>query len=184
MLKVAVYCSSFDRLPEHWQEGARITGRWIGHNKGQLIYGGIGSGLMAVVARAAKDSGAEVVGIVPSRLRCRASALNDTLVPASDLNDRKGVMQMLGDVFVVLPGGYGTLDEFTTSFSYLNFTNSRRPIIVYNPDGVFDCILEQFRRSADLGLMKPECLEIISVATTPEQLAAALEAATPSDSMS
>lgn len=170
MKRVVVYCSSNDDLPLDWQRGARLTGEWIGRHGAQLIYGGVDSGLMRVTAGAAKEAGAEVVGIVPGRRRMMSSRLNDIVVPTSDLNDRKGVMQMLGDIFVVLPGGYGTLDEFTTSFSYLNFTHQKRPIVVFNADGVFDHILAQFNHCMELGLMPQGSTDIIHEARTPEQL--------------
>lgn len=120
-LTIAVYCSAAAGLPEHWQEGARVAGRWIGQHGATLVYGGVDAGLMTVVARTARDNGARVVGVVPTRRREWSSPYNDIVVPTSDLNERKGTMQLLADAFVVLPGGYGTLDEFSTSFSYINF---------------------------------------------------------------
>lgn len=173
-MNIVVYCSSIDNLPAEWQKAATAVGQWIGRHGARLVYGGVNSGLMRTVAQATKDTGGKVVGIVPARRRQHASPLNDVKVPTSDLNDRKGVMQMLGDIFIVLPGGYGTLDEFTTSFSYLNFTMQRRPVIVHNADGIFDPILEQLHRMADLGLMQPDCLSIITETHTPEQLIEAL----------
>lgn len=177
MIKVVVYCSSVEDLPQHWQDGATVTGQWIGRHGGQLIYGGVNSGLMRLTAMAAKDAGANVVGIVPARRRSQASPLNDTVVPTSDLNDRKGVMQMLGDIFVILPGGYGTLDEFTTSFSYLNFTRAKRPMIIYNADGIFDPLLAQLNLMADNALMPRENLDILTVVYNTEDLVKALDAA-------
>lgn len=175
-MNIVVYCSSIDNLPAEWQNAAAAVGQWIGENGAQLVYGGVNSGLMRIVAQATKDAGGKVVGIVPARRRHHASPLNDIKVPTSDLNDRKGVMQMLGDLFVVLPGGYGTLDEFTTSFSYLNFTMQRRPIIVHNADGIFDPILAQLHRMADLKLMQVDCLSIITETHTTDELIAAINA--------
>lgn len=174
-MNIVVYCSSVDGLPLLWQQAADSVGRWIGAHKSQLVYGGVDAGLMRIVAKATKDSGGRTVGIVPSRRRECASPLNDVKVPTSDLNDRKGVMQMLGDIFVVLPGGYGTLDEFTTSFSYLNFTCQRRPIIIFNPDGLYDALLQQLQTMVSYGLLKPEALDIITVTDNIEGLMAALD---------
>lgn len=174
-MKIVVYCSATDNLPDNWQEGARLTGRWIGSHKASLVYGGVDSGLMQIVAHATKDAGGDIIGIVPARRLHKASPLNDLLIRTSALNDRKSVMQMLGDVFVVLPGGYGTLDELSTSFAYLNFTRQRRPIIIYNPDHIFDPVLTQYTRMAELGLMSSDALGLITVTTTPEELEKALD---------
>lgn len=174
-MKIVVYCSSVDNLPESWQQAAQLTGNWIGTRGYSLVYGGVHSGLMRIVAQSTKDAGGKVVGIVPARRMEMASYLNDVKVPTSDLNDRKGVMQMLGDAYVVLPGGYGTLDEFTTSFSYLNFTRQRRPIIVVNLDGIFSPILAQLSLMADKGLMSPDNLAIITEVRSLDELSEALQ---------
>ncbi|MCH5221402.1 MAG: TIGR00730 family Rossman fold protein [Muribaculaceae bacterium] len=173
-MKIVVYCSSVDNLPDAWQEATRAVGHWIGQNGAQLIYGGVDSGLMHTVALATKEAGGKVVGIVPARRRALASPLNDEKVPTSDLNERKSIMQMLGDAFVVLPGGYGTLDEFMTSFSYLNFTMQRKPIIIHNADGIFDHVLAHLKLMAERGLMPAECLEILTETHTTDQLVDAL----------
>lgn len=175
-MKIAVYCSSMDNLPDNWQEGARAVGTWIGKNKFQLVYGGVDAGLMCVAARACKNAGGTVVGIVPTRRANQASPFNDVRVPTADLNDRKGVMQLLSDVFVVLPGGYGTLDEFAASFGYINFTMRRdKRVILFNPDGIFDPLLAQLKLFVEHGLMTTAPLEALIVATTVDQLIEALD---------
>lgn len=175
-ITIAVYCSAAAGLPEYWQEGARVAGRWIGQHGATLVYGGVDAGLMTVVARTARDNGARVVGVVPTRRREWSSPYNDIVVPTSDLNERKGTMQLLADAFVVLPGGYGTLDEFSTSFSYINFNEQQgKRIIIYNPDGLYDPLLEQLRRMTDAGLLRPGALDVLRVTDNPEGIAAALD---------
>lgn len=175
-ITIAVYCSAAAGLPEHWQEGARVTGDWIGLRKATLVYGGVDAGLMTTVSRATHMAGGRVVGVVPTRRREWACEYNDIVVPTSDLNERKGTMQLLADAFVVLPGGYGTLDEFSTSFSYINFTDQPdKHIVLYNPDSLYDPLLEQLRRMVDAGLLRPEAMDILTVVTEPAAIAEALD---------
>lgn len=175
-MKIAVYCSSMDTLPEKWAAGASVTGRWIADHGAEMVYGGVDAGLMTIAARACKEAGGKVVGVVPWRRADRASELNDVRVSTSDLNERKGVMQLLADAFVVLPGGYGTLDEFATSFSYINFTHHRdKRIILYNPDGLYDNLIEQLHVFVKHGLMDSDRLDILDVVTEPDQIAVALD---------
>ena len=170
-LTVAVYCSAVADLPAHWQDGARVAGEWIGARGATLVYGGVDAGLMTIVARATHLAGGRGVGVVPTRRREWASPLNDIVVPTSDLNERKGTMQLLADAFVVLPGGYGTLDEFSTSFSYINFTDQPdKHIVLYNPEGLYDPLLEQLRRMVEGRLLRPKAMDILHVATQPEQM--------------
>lgn len=173
-MNVVVYCSSADRLPADWQAAAAAVGTWIGSQRASLVYGGVRKGLMQIVAEATHSAGGQVVGIVPARRLSDASELNDVKVPSNDLNDRKGIMQVLGDIYVVLPGGYGTLDEFTATFSYLNFTRQRRPIIVLNSDGIYDPIMQQLSRMAAVGLMAPANIDLITEVRSVAELTAAL----------
>lgn len=175
-MNIAVYCSSAANLPSEWIEAARTVGNWIGRHGASLVYGGVDVGLMRATAEACKIAGGTVVGVVPSRRNPLASHLNDVKVPASDLNDRKGVMQLLADLFVVLPGGYGTLDEFSTSFSYINFTRRRdKRIILHNPDGLYDPLLAQLRMMVDRGLMSADALDILDISRTLPELEGALD---------
>ncbi|MDO4319974.1 MAG: TIGR00730 family Rossman fold protein [Bacteroidales bacterium] len=175
-MNIAVYCSSASDLPAAWTDAAAEVGRWIGRHGASLVYGGVDAGLMRVTAEACKRAGGTIVGVVSSRRIPMASPLNDVKVPASDLNDRKGVMQLLADAFVVLPGGYGTLDEFSTSFSYINFTRRRdKRIILHNPDGLYDHLLAQLHAMVDRGLMSPDALDILDVTDTVAALVAALD---------
>lgn len=175
-MKIAVYCSSTENLPEVWQRAAWAVGHWIGEHKSQLIYGGVDAGLMRVVAGACKESGGTVVGIVPSRRANMESPFNDLSVPTADLNDRKRVMQLLADTVVVLPGGYGTLDEFATSFAYINFTLQRsKRLILLNSEGIYDPLLAQLQLMIDRGLMNADRMSVMVVANTTEELIQALD---------
>ena len=173
-MNVVVYCSSAENLPPDWQAAAAATGRWIGEHGVQLIYGGVSRGLMEIVAEAAHSAGGRVVGVVPARRFSAASALSDVTVPTNDLSDRKGTMHILGDVYVALPGGYGTLDELASTFAYLNFTRQSRPVIVFNPDGIYDPILQQYARMAAVGLMPKAALDLIVEVHSVAELTAAL----------
>ena len=73
-------------------------------------------------------------------------------------------------------GGYGTLDEFSTSFSYINFTDQPdKHIVLFNPDGLYDPLLEQLQRMVDAGLLRPSAMDILRVVTEPEQITEALD---------
>lgn len=169
-MKIAVYCSAASDLPQKWIDGATAVGKWIGDHGAQLVYGGVAAGLMTAVAQAAKDAGAKIVGVVPVGRLDKASDLIDIKLTAPDLCERKSAMQLLADIFVILPGGCGTLDEFVSTFAHLNFTLHNKPIIVFNDDGLFSPVLEQLRLFTEKGLMKKECMRLLHVAHTIDEL--------------
>lgn len=176
VMRIAVYCSSMEELPQEWMDTAYSVGKLLAQRGVQMVYGGVNMGLMRMAARGCKESGGTVVGIVPRRRAMVASPLNSVMIPTSDLSDRKSMMQTMADAFVVLPGGYGTLDEFASSFAYANFTrHTDKPVIVYNAEGLYDCLIEQLAVFVRRGLMLPEMLEILRVATTSEGLMEEIE---------
>lgn len=148
-MKVVVYCSANADLPEEVTSIATALGQWIGKNRHSLVYGGVNAGLMHITAQAALDAGCEsVVGIVPEFFQHRADPLCTELVLARDLNDRKSKLIAHGDVFVVLPGGLGTIDEWVSTLSTLVVEGSDRPIVVVNYNGMYVAQAEQLCATA------------------------------------
>ncbi len=153
-MNIAVYCSSKEGLNQSYESAAEIIGGWIGCHQATLVYGGIGLGLMKVIASAVKLRGGRVVGVIPSVRRGCESEDNDENLFASDLNDRKSKMISLGDVFIVLPGGYGTVDELMSTLSSLAYSGvGGKPVLVVNQDGLYDHLLAQIRVLTDRGLI-------------------------------
>lgn len=149
-MNIVVYCSAQDGLDEKYQQLATTLGRWIGENNHALVYGGVNSGLMHVTAQAVHDAGGHCVGIIPEMFLYRLDPLCDEVVATSDLADRKQRMIATGDVFIVLPGGIGTLDEWISTLTVMCIgDDDHRPIIVANLDGMYDATIQQL---ADLSL--------------------------------
>lgn len=148
-MNIVVYCSANQDLPEEITSIATTLGQWIGKNQHSLVYGGVNAGLMHVTALAAHDAGCQrIVGIVPEFFKHRADPLCTELVLARDLNDRKSKLIEHGNVFVVLPGGLGTIDEWISTLSHIMVEGivgegSDRHIIVVNYDGMYTPLAEQ-----------------------------------------
>lgn len=159
-MRIAVYCSSRENLPQSYKDDADLIGNYIGNRKHTLVYGGIGIGLMKVVASAVGRSGGRIVGVVPVTKRQMCNSDNDENILTRDLSDRKARMVMISDLFVVLPGGYGTLDELVSTFSFLTFIGDcGKRIILLNSDGLFNPLLSQLRLMAEKGLMNGDAIK-------------------------
>ena len=85
----------------------------LSENGHSIVYGGCNQGLMECIAKAAHEEGGRLIGVIPTKLEehGRVSNYIDVNIPVDNLNDRKQLMMAQSDVFVVLPGGVGTLDE-------------------------------------------------------------------------
>ena len=148
-MNITVYCSASADLPQEVNDIASALGKWIGENHHTLLYGGVKAGLMHTTAQAAQDAGCDnIIGIVPECFAHRADPLCTKVLLARDLSKRKSMLINRGDVFVVLPGGLGTIDEWISTLSQLIVDGKDKPIIVVNCDGMFSGMIQQLRATA------------------------------------
>ena len=169
-MRIAVYCSSREEIDLCYKESAQIIGECIGSNSASLVYGGVDKGLMRIVSSAVKQKGSRVVGIVPVTRQNVRNVLDDEMIISSDLNDRKAKMLHLSDLFIVLSGGYGTLDEFISTFTSLAFAqNKTKQIILLNQNHMFDATMAQFQVMIKEGMMEKELLQRVKVVTTAQE---------------
>lgn len=116
-MDIVVYCSSREGLDSDIENAARAVGTWIGERGHRLVYGGVKAGLMHIVAESTHKAGGKILGVVPEVFRHRADQLCDEIILTADLSERKAEMIRKGDIFIVLPGGIGTIDEWVSTLS-------------------------------------------------------------------
>lgn len=172
MKRVAVYAGAhpgadpaFARLATDL--GTALAARGLG-----LVYGGGGVGLMGVVADAVLAGGGEVVGVLPRALMTRELAhprVVDLRVVAT-MHERKALMAELADAFVVLPGGFGTLDEAFEVITWLQLGFHRKPVGFLNASGFYDGLFRFVGRCVDEAFVRRESAEALIVETRPEPL--------------
>ena len=150
-MKIAVYCSAKDRIPEEYLALGDVLGQWIAEAGHTLVYGGATGGLMTRVSNAAKAAGGIVEGVIPQRIiQAKRMASNcDTLHIVNNMCERKQKMKELADCFVCLPGSYGTLDEMMDVVASGTVDEHRKPCYVLNYQGFYEGLkqLAQHMRS-------------------------------------
>ena len=170
-MKVVVYCSAQDNLEEKYLRLATALGQWIGQNGHTLIYGGADQGLMHATAQAVHEAGGRIVGVLPAVFSHLSESLCDEMIATRDLQERKQYMIEHGDVFVVLPGGIGTLDEWISTLCIMCIGNDdHRPIIVADLDGMFDATVAQLDALYHSPFGRGKNLNRSIVAHTPDEL--------------
>jgi uncharacterized protein (TIGR00730 family) len=150
-MKIAVYCSAKDRIPEEYLALGDVLGKWIAEAGHTLVYGGATGGLMTRVSNAAKSAGGTVEGVIPERIiQAKRMASNcDTLHIVNNMCERKQKMKELADCFVCLPGSYGTLDEMMDVVASGTVDEHRKPCYILNYQGFYEGLkqLAQHMRS-------------------------------------
>jgi uncharacterized protein (TIGR00730 family) len=169
---LCVYCSSSDLIDAKYHAAAEELGRGMVARGWGLVYGGGCVGSMGVLARAVKASGGYVVGVIPEFMKSRelAYTIADELVTVETMRERKRLMEERASAFVVLPGGLGTLEEFSeiVALRYLNRLNL--PVVLLNQDGFYDDLLKYFARVASEGFMSPTVHDLFTVAKTVDEV--------------
>jgi hypothetical protein len=104
----------------------------------------------------------------------KVSPFLDVHIPTEDLSDRKGLMMVQSDAFVVLPGGIGTLDELFTVVAAKTLDLLAKPVILYNIDGFWDSLIAMLDDLHGRGVTRKQWRSYLSVVTSLDELAALL----------
>lgn len=175
---VCVFCGSQPGRRAEYVEAAREMGRLLATSGIELVYGGGHVGLMGAMADAALVSGGRVIGVIPEHLmRPEVAHLGLTeLLVVDSMHTRKRTMALRSDAFVVLPGGFGTLDEMFEMLTWRQLRLQSKPVGLVNVEGYFDSLLDLLTHAVDEGLIRSEHLGLLTVESTPQRLLARLNA--------
>jgi uncharacterized protein (TIGR00730 family) len=159
---VCVYCGSSALADEVYKASARDLGKILAQEGIQLVYGGGMRGLMGIVADGTLDNGGTAKGYITKHLdniEGGHKGLNELHVVDS-MHARKLKMSEDADAFVILPGGFGTLDEFFEILTWKQLDMHDKPIILVNVNGYWDPLVllvknvinQKFADQADINL--------------------------------
>jgi uncharacterized protein (TIGR00730 family) len=136
---VCVYCgSSNSALAAHMDLADRF-GKELAKRKLRLVFGAGNVGLMGATARATRDGGGEVLGIIPhfiSKFEPPCEGIELRIVDT--MHARKMMMADESQGFVALPGGIGTLDEVVEMLSWQRLGLHDKPVVFLDEDGFWD----------------------------------------------
>lgn len=181
---VCVFCGSRTGRKEAYAEAAFEVGRALVRAGIRIVYGGGGVGLMGVVADAALAAGGEVVGFIPERLIAREGPKHTLtrLEVTPTMFARKQKMIAQSDAFLVLPGGFGTLDELLEVVTLRQLGYHDRPIVLLNVEGYFDRLLAFFEEIVGEDFADPSTLSLWAVARDVGEALELLAGRTPASS--
>lgn len=174
--RIAVYCASAEGALPVYRADAAALGQAIAAAGFGVVYGGANVGLMGAVADAALAGGAEVIGVLPEVLAGReiAHAGLTRLETVATMHQRKARMVALADAFLILPGGYGTLDELFEIITWSQLRMHAKPCILVNTEHYWDSLLKFLDRAVEAGFLKPENRALMQVANDATEAVAKL----------
>ena len=171
-LRVCVFCGSSPGANPAFAAAARQLGAGLAVRGVGLVYGGASVGLMGEVADAALAAGGRATGVITESLaghEIAHAALNDLHV-VTTMHERKALMSDLSDAFVMLPGGFGTCEEFMESVTWTQLGIHDKRCGILNVDGFFDALLAFIGHAADQGFIKARQVEGLVIAEDADEL--------------
>jgi cytokinin riboside 5'-monophosphate phosphoribohydrolase len=145
-MNICVFCSSSETAPTIYRIAAEEVGEKIALRGHHLIFGGGDVGLMHDIAHAAVSSHGDLLGVIPKRLREaeKRFEMGGELILTETIQERKRIMEEKADAFLILPGGFGTLEELFEVLALKYRDDDPRPIALLNTAGFFNQLLGFF----------------------------------------
>jgi uncharacterized protein (TIGR00730 family) len=175
-MNVCVFCGSSIGNNPVYAAAAIELAELLCQRRCTLVYGGGNIGLMGVLADTMLDNGGRVTGVIPDFLMKRevghARITQLEIVPS--MHERKKRMADLADVFIALPGGWGTLDELAEILTWQQLGLVQAPIGVLNTNSFFDSLLSAMRTMVREGFLHQQNFERLAVASNCSQLLTSL----------
>jgi len=158
MMNITVYLGANEGNDPAMKAAVRELGTWIGESGNALVYGGSKSGLMGELAESVLAAGGEVTGVEPQFFIDAGLEYADIsrLFVTRDMSERKAKMIELGDAFIALPGGTGTLEEIAEVMSKVSLRHLDAPCILYNLNGYYDHLKALLAHMIESGLSSEE----------------------------
>lgn len=169
---VAVFCGSKAGYDPLFEAHAIQLGKLIGTSGQALIYGGGNKGLMAAVANAALEHGAKVIGVIPEVLRQwehQHEGLTELHI-VSDMHVRKRMIYELCDVAIILPGGFGTLDEVFEMLTWNTLNIHSKKVFFLNTSGFYNYLMQHINYMQSQGFLYENWNERVRLYETPDAI--------------
>jgi uncharacterized protein (TIGR00730 family) len=169
---ICVFCGSAEGKKPEYMELAKNFGIELMNRKMGLVYGGASVGLMGAVADGLLNSGGEVYGVIPQHLVDYEVAHKNLtkLYVVSTMHERKKKMYDLSDVFVAIPGGFGTLDELFEILTWAQLELHDKPCYILNVNGFYDHLLSHVKKANTEGFVSNKHLELLKVVGSLDEL--------------
>lgn len=163
MKSVCVYCgSNFNGDPVLGNAINELAKVLVDRNM-KLVYGGGSVGVMGVIADEVLRLNGEAIGVIPQFLMDKEvghRGLTEMIV-TENMHQRKQKMADLSDGFIILPGGFGTLEEFFEVLTWLQLGLHAKPIGVFNVGGFYDPLFQQMDKMVENRFLKPTNRDLV-----------------------
>lgn len=170
--KLAIFCGSKTGKKEIYKQHALELATIMAQHKIELVYGGGKKGIMGIVADTVMAKSGIVRGVIPQVLvdwEHQHEGISELLV-VEDMHVRKRKMYELCDGVVILPGGFGTLDELFETLTWNQLSIHDKTVFILNTDGFYNHLIKHMQFLNSEGFLWNDLKDLVIVLNEPEEL--------------
>ncbi len=174
---VSIFGSARLQPGHRWYELTYKTAKALSEAGFSVVSGG-GPGLMEAANKGAKEGPSLSVGlniVLPNEEN--SNAFQDISIRFRHFFTRKVMLVKYASAYVVMPGGFGTLDELVEILTLIQTGKTRKIPVVLAVETYWRDLLKWFKSQLVAeGTIREEDLELYQVANTPEEIVEAVQA--------
>lgn len=137
-----IYGGASDKIADKYKDSVEALAGIIVKNGYSLVYGAGSTGCMGAAARGFRDAGGYIMGVAPYFISEFEDIYDcDNTIMVDTMSERKIIMEKQADVFIIVPGGIGTMDEFFQVLTLKYLKRLTAPIIILNTCGFYDSLI-------------------------------------------
>jgi uncharacterized protein (TIGR00730 family) len=169
---ISVYCGSAEGFDQIYHNESFRLGQLLAKKNIGLIFGGGRIGLMGAVADGVLKEGGKVTGVIPGFLMTKEVAHNGLteMITVESMHERKLKMLELSDGAIVLPGGYGTMDEMFEMLTWGQLSLHKKPVGIYNMGNFYDTLYSHIQQMYLKGFLNESNLKMLLISADIEEL--------------
>lgn len=177
MKSIAIFCGANFNGDPVLRESVELLAEVMADRDIALVFGGGKVGMMGLLADNMIERGGKAIGVIPQFLMDKEvghTGLTELHI-VETMHQRKQLMNDLCDGIIMLPGGFGTLEEFFEVLTWLQLGLHSKPIAILNVNGFYDLLLQQMDVMVEHKFLKPANRRLVITSGDPIELISLME---------
>lgn len=167
-MRICLFGSASNNISGKYLNTGYQLGKAIAENNHDLVFGGGNDGMMGSVARGCHENGGKVIGIIPDWMNQFEDLYEqcDEIIYTKGMDDRKITFVNESDIFVISPGGIGTLDEFFEVLTLKKVKRHNKKIIILNIDNFFNKLLDMLKEMIENNFLNEDDKDLFIITSS------------------
>ncbi|MBT5529662.1 MAG: TIGR00730 family Rossman fold protein, partial [Cytophagia bacterium] len=95
---------------------------------------------------------------------------DEETIVTKTMAERKAIMFEMADLFIALPGGFGTLEELLEIITLNQLAYLKKKVIIFNTHGYYDLLIQFFEQIVNFKFSDSSSHELFTIANSLDEL--------------